>query len=87
MKSICLGVWNRERKPRKLIHSVAGNPDAYGDLRKAWRVYAENADHARRLIALFEKGVDVGTAPFGRPRVQVIKDERANAMGWRSERR
>ena len=79
MKSICLGVWNRERKPRKLSRHVAANPEAFDSLRKAWRVYAENADHARRLIALFEKGVDVGTAPFGRPRVQVIKDARSRS--------
>ncbi len=49
MKSICLGVWNRERKPRKLMNRVAGNPDAFDSLRKAWRVYAENAKEARRL--------------------------------------
>jgi len=75
MKSICLGVWGRERRPRRLTNHVAANPQAYWELRKAWRVYAASADEARRLIKLFEAGRDVGTAPFGRPRVEVIKGE------------
>ena len=76
MKSICLGVWNRERKPRRLTNCVAAHPQAYDSLRKAWRVYAGSADEARRLIALFEAGRDVGTGPFGRPRVEISKDDR-----------
>ena len=76
MKSICLGVWRRERKPRRLTNHVAAYPQAYDGLRRAWRVYATSADEARRLIALFEAGKDVGTGPFARPRVEVIKDDR-----------
>jgi hypothetical protein len=76
MRSICLGVWNRERKPRRLTNHVGAHPQAYGSLRKAWRVYAAADDEARRLIALFEAGRDVGTGPFGRPRVEIIKDDR-----------
>ena len=75
MKSICLGLWNRNRKPRRLMNHVAAHPQAYDSLRKAWRVHAAGADEARRLIALFEAGRDVGTGPFGRPRVQLIKGE------------
>ncbi|HPD17712.1 MAG TPA: hypothetical protein PLE19_22465 [Planctomycetota bacterium] len=75
MKSICLGVWGRERRPRHLTNHVAANPQAYWELRKAWRVYAASAEEARRLIMLFEAGRDTGTAPFGRPRVEVIKGE------------
>jgi len=76
MKSICLGLWNRNRKPRRLTNNVAATPHAYDSLRKAWRVYAANADEARRLIASFEAGRDVGTGPFGRPRVEIIKSDR-----------
>ena len=75
MKSICLGVWGRERRPRRLTNHVAGCPNAYVELRKAWRVQAASAEEARRMIRLFEKGADVGTGPFGRPRVEVIKEE------------
>ena len=75
MRTICLGVWNRERRPRKLVRSVTANPQAFHRLRRAWRVYAGSADEARRLIRLFEAGRDVGTAAFGRPRVELIKDE------------
>ena len=56
MKSICLGLWNRNRKPRRLMNHVAAHPQAYDSLRKAWRVHAAGADEARRLIALFEAG-------------------------------
>jgi len=75
MKTICLGVWNRKRRPRRLTRAVTANPYLYRNLRKVWRVYADSADEARRLIARFEAGQDVGTAAFGRPRVQVLKDE------------
>ena len=75
MRTICLGVWSRERRPRKLVRGVAANPQGFHRLRKAWRVYAESADEARRLIRLFEAGRDVGTAAFGRARVELIKDE------------
>ena len=76
MKSICLGLWGRNRKPRRLTNPVAASPHAYNGLRRAWRVYAASAEEARRLIALFEAGRDVGTGPFGRPRVEIIKSDR-----------